>query len=401
MAMSSSLALSLLNLSHADNFTLLVADSDPLGLGDFVPSDEDLDLGIEGKFKGDLSYGLGINSVYNSNFFLSENDEESEFTISLFPWLNYISDPEGGAIVTMVANYRPSWNTYLENSDLNKFDNVGDVTLSFSGGKTQLDVFARYAEISGTDRLSGEFIQGTVMAAGFRASRKIASRTSLNAGWSFSTSDYGSSENEGAEIYTAYFGGLWEATQRVSFGPTLRYTVSESDNTGTRDAWALLFEARYRVGERLWLSASVGPEYATNSGDGDDNSGIGVAGHVRARYVINDRWTWTSGLRSDTVPSPNETNYLVYNVAFDTALYRQLRRGSFGFGLQYDFSEYEDVGDTASDVSNDYHTSLFLNYHRPLFNDRVSFNAQARYSFNEGMDNWSQWLVSAGLDVSF
>lgn len=379
----------------------MVADPNPLRLGDFIPSDADLDLGIEGKFKGALTYGLGINEEYNSNFFLSENDRESEFTTSLFPWLNYITDPEGGAIVSVLANYRPAWNTYLENSDLNKFDHAGDITLSYSAGKTQLDVFARYLEISGTDRLSGTFVQGSVISAGFRGNREIASKTSLNAGASYSSSDYGSGDNEGAEIYTAYLGWLWEATPRVSYGPSLRYTASESDNTGTRDAWALLLDVRYRVGERLWLSASVGPEYSTNSGDGDDNSGLGLAGQVRAKYIINDRWTWTTGLRSDTVPSPNETNYLVYNVAFDTALSRQLRRGSFGFGLQYDFSEYEDVGDTTSDVSNDYHTSLFLNYQRPLLNDRVNFNAQVRYSFNEGMDDWSQWLVSAGLGVSF
>lgn len=379
----------------------MVTNPDPLGLGEFVPSDADLDLAIGGKFKGDLSYGLGIYTAYNSNFFQTENDEESELTNSLVPWLHYTSDPEGGAMISVVANYAPSWNSYLENSDLNGFNQAGNLTLSFSGGKSQLDVFARYIEISGSDRLTGVFIQGSVMTAGLRASRQIASRTSLNAGWSYSSSSYGTGEYEGAEIITTYFGGLWEATPRISFGPTLRYTISESDNIGTRDAWALLFEARYHVGERLWLSASIGPEFAKNSGNANNPSGPGLSGNVAARYVINERWMWTNSLRSATVPSPDETNYLVYNVAFNTALRRQLRSGSFGFGLQYNFSKYEDVGDVATDLGNEYYTSLFLNYHRPLFKNRVNFNAEARYTFNDGQEDWSQWLVSAGLDVSF
>jgi hypothetical protein len=401
MAISASMAILLISPSYAEDFTLMVTNPDPLGLGAFVPSDADLDLGIEGKFKGDLSYGIGIYSVYNSNFFQTEDNEESELTTSLVPWLHYISDPEGGAMISVVANYSPSWNTYLENSDLNAFDQAGNITLSFSGGKSHLDVFAHYVEISGTDRLTGAFVQGTIMTAGLRATRQIASRTSLNAGWSYSISEYGSGDYEGAEVYTTYFGGLWQATPRISLGPTLRYTISESDNTGTCDAWALLFEARYHVGERLWLSASIGPEYTKNSNDTNNDSGLGLTGNLTARYVINERWTWTNSLRSATVPAPDETNYLVYNVAFNTALHRQLRSGSFGFGLQYDFSEYKDVGDVSSDVGNENYTSLFVNYQRPLYKDRVSFNTEVRYTFNEGQEDWSQWQVSAGLDVSF
>lgn len=389
------------NPSLAEDFTLMVTNPDPLGLGAFVPSDAELDLGIEGKFKGDLSYGLGIYSTYNSNFFQTENDEESELSTTLIPWLRYISDPEGGATISVTANYAPSWNSYLENSDLNDFDQAGNVTLSFSGAKTRVDGFARYVEISGTDRLSGAFVQGSVMTAGLRANRQIAPKTSLNAGWSYSTSDYGSGDFEGAGIYTTYFGGLWEATPRISLGSTLRYTISESDQTGTRDAWALLFEARYRVGERLWLSASIGPEYAKNSGDDQNDSGLGLTGQVTARYVINERWAWTNSLRSATVPSPDENNYFVYNVAYNTALRRKLQKGSFGFGLQYDLSVYEDVGDASSDVGNEYYTSLFINYQRPLFKDRVNFNVEARYSTCDGDEDWSQWLVTTGLGISF
>ena len=106
MAISASMALLLISPSYAEDFTLMVTNPDPLGLGDFVPSDADLDLGIEGKFKGDLSYGIGIYSVYNSNFFQTEDNEESELTTSLVPWLHYISDPEGGAMISVVANYK-------------------------------------------------------------------------------------------------------------------------------------------------------------------------------------------------------------------------------------------------------------------------------------------------------
>lgn len=388
-------------ISTAQDFTMMVTNPNPLGLGAFVPTGAELDLGIEGGFKGDLSYGLGVESFYNTNFFQLEDDEDAEFSTFFMPWLRYISDPEGGAMFSLMANYTPSYRCYANNSDLNGFDQSGDITLSFHGARTEIDVFGRYSQISGTDRLTGDFVEGSIITTGIRAQRQIASRTSLNAGWSFAESDYGSSSNVGSQVNTAYVGGLWDATQRVSVGSTVRYTQSESDNTGTRDAWALLVEARYRVGERLWLSASVGPEFAQNSGNGNDDSSFGLTGDITARYVINERWTWMNSLRSATVPSPSETNYLVNNLAFSTGLSRVLLHGSFGFGLIYNYSEYSDVGVVDMPVSNEHNTSLYVNYQRPLFRDRVDFNTGLRYSFNEGSTDWSQWVVSAALRVAF
>jgi hypothetical protein len=385
----------------AQDFTMMVTDPNPLGLGAFVPGVLDLVPGMEGGFKGDLSYGIEVESEYNTNFFLTGNDEESEFSTFFNPWIRYITDPEGGAKFSLAANYSPNYRSYLDNSDLNGFDQSGDITFSYRGSRTDIDLFGRYSQISGTDRLTGDFIEGSIFTAGIRANREIASRTRVNAGWSFAKSEYGSSGNEGANVNTIYLGGLWDKSPRTSFGSTVRYTRSESDNSGTRDAWAMLVEARYRVGERLWFSASIGPEYARNSDDGDDESSFNLTGDLTARYQIDERWTWVSSVRSATVPSPSETNYLVNNLAVSTSLNRRLLRGWVGFGLQYNYSEYNDVGDVTDDVSDEHYTSLFIDYQRPILNDRAQIDAGLRYTFNEGSVDWSQWIASLGFRVSF
>lgn len=394
-------AISLCGFARAQNFTMQVADPNPLGLGNFVPGGEDFDLGLEGKVKGDFDYGLGVTTTYNSNFFLSETDEESEVFASILPWLSYNSDPEGGAIATLTANYNPAMRVYLENSDLNGFDQTGDAVLRLRGSKTDISFFGRYSELSGTDRLTGDFVEGSIVTGGIRAYRQIASRTSLNAGWSAAMSDYGSSVNEGAEVYTTYFGGMWESSPRLSFGSSIRYTVSESDIAGTRDAWALLMEARYRVGERIWLSASVGPEYSTNSGAGVDDSSLSLACSLSARYVINERWSWTSSINTATVPSPSETNYQVNEIAFSTALYRQLLRGAISAGLEFRLSDYQEVGAVTTPRDDEQYINTYLTYSRPLFSQRVFFDSTLRYGINDGLTDWSQFTLSAGLNVVF
>lgn len=387
----------------AQNFSMMVTDPNPLGLGNFVPGMEDLELDLTAGIKGDFDYGFGLTSVYNSNFFLTEDHEQGELTTSFLPWLRYVSDPEGGAKISFTANYAPTILTYLENPALNGWNQNGDVALTFQGAKTSLALFGRYSQISGTDILTGTHTTGTVMTGGIRANRQIAPRTSLNASWTAAMSDYSSGDNVGSNVYTTYVGGFWQATERLSFGPAIRNTISESDNTGTNDAWALLIQAQYRMGERIWLAASIGPQYSTNSENGGNQGSFGLTGDLSATYVINERWTWTSSIVQATVPSPNETNNLVNNLTINTALNRHLLRGSLSGGLTFNYSNYEDVGPDGSSgtLGNQENLSLFLGYSRNLISERVGFNSMIRYLINSGQTDWTQLELTAGLTLAF
>jgi len=203
-----------------------VADPNPLGLGNFIPSSQDLDMGLTGAVKGAFAYGFEAETAYNSNFFLTASDEDDELSLFFSPWIRYISDPEGGANLSVSANYQPVMRSYLDNSDLNGMDQAGDFSVRLQGVKTDISVFGRYEGMSGTDRLTGEFVEGAVMTGGIRANRQIASRTSLNAGWSAAKSSFDSSDSEGAEVYTTYIGGMWDASQRISVGSTVRCEAS-------------------------------------------------------------------------------------------------------------------------------------------------------------------------------
>jgi len=387
--------------ASAQNFSMMVANPNPLGLGNFVPSTQDLDMGLTGTIKGAFAYGLGIESIYNSNFFQAEKDEQSEINTNFTPWLRYVSDPEGGAQVYFTANYAPVIQTYLENPSLNGWNQNGDVALTFQGAKTNITLFGSYAEFSGTDLLTGTYSTGTVMTGGIRATRQIAPRTSLNADWTASMSDYSSGGNVGSEVYTTSLGAYWQATERLSFGPAIRNTVSKSDNTGTNDAWALLIQAQYRVGERIWLTAAVGPQYSMNTGNGTDTNSLGLTGNLDARYVINERWSWTSSISYLTAPAANQTNSMVNNLAISTALNRQLLRGSLSGGLTLNYGMYENVGGNTTTPGNQENLSVFLGYDRKLFTERVTFNSQIHYSVNSGQSDWTQLVLTLGLNIAF
>jgi hypothetical protein len=213
-------------------------------------------------------------------------------------------------------------------------------------------------------------------------------------------SDYDNNSIVGSDIYTAYIGGYWSATERISVGPAIRYVTSKSDNTGTRDSWQFLMQAQYRLREKIRLSAALGVEYATNSRD-DGNGSAGLTGSLAASYAISEKLGWVSSIRYITVPSPSEVDYVINNLMISTALSRQLLRGSIGLGIDLNIANYEQVGTAFTTLEDDNSMGAFLSYQRKFLLDRLDFQSRIHYVINNGQEDWSQVQVSVGLGVQF
>jgi len=387
-------------VANAQNFSLQVANSDPLGLRSIIPTDEALGFGLTEGIKGAFKFGVAATSTYDTNFFITKTNEKSELSTTLMPYFNYRSDPEGGAKVSINANYTPLLRAYLHNSDLNGVDQTGDVSLRIEGGKTLIKAFALYTQVSGADRLTGTYTTGTLLNTGVQATYQVAPRTSLIGNWSAAMSDYDTKGSVGSDIYTTDVGAYWAYTERLSFGPAIRYLITDSDSIETRDALSFSLQAQYLLGERIRIMGSLGLEYAANSG-GDEQSTLGPTGYLAARYEFNERWTWTNDIRYAMVPSPTQTGYIVNNLLVSTILNRNFLRDTVQFGIDYNLSLYKNVGTATGNVSDENNLSAFLGYQRNFFSDRMAFNTKLSYTVNDGGTSWSQIQLMAGLTVAF
>lgn len=353
-----------------------------------------------GTLKGGFYFGVDGMVTYDSNFFIDSDYTESELTTQITPWIVYRTDPEGRAEFSMEARYAPDILVYANNSDLDGVDNNGEVSFKFQGSRTAVSVYANYSEVSSSDRIAGGFIQGSILTYGIAGSYQLAPRTAILAGWSASMSDYTSGGRSGADVYMGEVAGLWDASERLRLGPSLRYTVTESDSTGTRDAVGLLAMARYRLGQRIVLDADVGIEVSKNSRMGGGWE-TGPAGGLAAEYIMNERWTFRGAIRYSTVPSPNNLNYLVNDLSFSTAIIRNFERSSLELGSGLSFTDYEAVGAVAGSREDEQYFSAYLAYRRELIENRMDFESMVRGATNNGQKDWSQWLVSVGLNVEF
>lgn len=394
------ICLQLCPVGYSQDFTTSVGNWNPLGLGELVPMGEAPSFGTGPGLKGGFAYGLGMQTIYDSNLFLQKDDPEDEVSTVLLPWASYTTDPEGGAKFSVDANYHPALRAYLNNPDLNGVDQSADITLSYVGSKLGVTAYSRYSELSGTDRLTGQFVTGALLNNGIQGTYQIAPRTSVSAHWAAAVSDYGSSSLEGAEIYTVEVGGYWAATERFNLGPGVRYTLSESANTGSRDAWAVFMQARYQVGERIQVSGTLGFEYANSSRDAEEST-LGLTGNLAASYAINELWAWRSVIQYVTVPSPTYTNYVVNNVLISTGVSRILLRATVDTGLDVNFSSYQGVGPVGTDLEDENNIGVYVAYRRKLFSERLDFESKIRYAVNKGQVDWEQLQVFAGLEIKF
>ena len=350
------------------------------------------------KIKGGMNLALQVGATYDSNFFLDETNGESETSFYASPLIEYISDPEGGAKSSFAVSYRPSFRAYNENSEYNDVDHVGEVSWTIRGSKTELTLYSRYDELSGTDRLSGEFVNGSLFTGGMRLERRLASRTIGYLGASSAISDYSQSDLQGAQVDSLFLGGLWEASSRTAYGSTIRYSHISGDGVPDTDAWALLFEARHTVGSRINLSASIGPEYAQEDGNQDR---LSMTGFLKGTYNFAERWAWINSIRHALVPTSSSVNQLVDDLVVSTTLQRSLERGSIGGGLEYRYSEFVNIGRDADLRNDEQNLAFVLSWSRPLFTDRLALDTSARYAFNSGRSDWEQFLFALALRSSF
>lgn len=377
-----------------------LAETAPVGLRTILPSDVRSIFGPSEVIKGGFAYGVGLHALYDSNFFLTENNPKSEFSTYVMPWLHYASDADAAAPFSFAATYQPNLRFYQHNADLNGVDQSGGITLKAEGSKTVITANLDYNMISGTDRLSGTFVTASMLAVDLRGTYQVAPRTSLFALWRLGMSDYGSSNLVGSANYTTEIGALWSATERFSFGPSFTYTSTESDNTGTRDTWALSMQTRYLMGTKIHLIASLGLQSSTNSRD-NGSATSGLTGDLAVDYAINENLSWVNSVQYVTVPSPTDVNYVINHLSLSTALSRRLLLAEVTIGLEMSVSDYVEVGPVRSQLNQQNNLSAVIGYSRKLFLDRVDFDSSIRYALSDGRYDWSQLQISAGFKVSF
>jgi hypothetical protein len=382
------------------DFALRVAEAERTFEEGIFPEDlaAVFDLTLGGRLKGAVSTSLAASAAYDSNINLSSTAREDDVTLSVTPAIAYTTDPEGGAQFVIDAYYAPSYQTYLDRSELGRLNHSGGIAFATSGARTSVSAFLSLAQASGADRISDGYAEATIITTGVGATYELAPRTSIWARVTTGTTDYATAQ-EGSERYALQLGARWAASELLRIGPSLRYSRVEADTTGVRTALGALFNVSYAASERIDLSAALGAESVDNSRQAGDQ--LKLTGDLRLSYALDERWSTRAAVRYANIPSPESVNYLVNDLTFQASITRTLDYGSLSSGIAYSIEEFQQVGPVATSQRSDDFLTAFLSYQRPILAERAGFFSSLAYSRSEGQRSWQRWLLSVGLSVSF
>lgn len=349
--------------------------------------------------KGGVSFAAEMEAIYDSNFFLDEEDEQDEMTLVFSPVISYHSDPEGGALLSFDLSYTPQFRTYLENSDLTDLLHSVTGNVVLSAPRTSVIAYGEYREVAGTDRLAQDFVEGSLLRLGIYGTYQLAPRTRIGVDLSYSKSEYDTGQF-GGSFYEAEISANWDCTERLSFGPLLRYTRPQARSVESRDTWAFLVQANYVIDERLKFTASLGlerSEYGSGSGAEWD-----VTGDINATYFITERLRWSLSLRHATIPAPSTEGYYAQDLTIVTALTRELNYGEISLEVHWSTASYEAAGGAPEDGrKDDRFTTAEIIYRRPILSERMSFEGSLAYSMGSGGIDYDRWIASVGVTYNF
>jgi len=398
---------------HAQDFSRQVALADRYFETGIIPEGllSLLDPTMEGTLKGQFGLSVSLTAMYDSNVNLNggrgggpgfRSSGEDDIIFSINPNIFYTSDPEGGARHVITASYNPSYQIYLENSSLGRFNQNGGMSYVFNGAKLRLSAFLNLSQDSGADRFTGGYSEGSVLSAGLSANYQVAPRTSLNASLSSSFLSYSTAGSQDSDYISTNLGMSWAATELLSIGPSIRYRWADSITTGTEHNFAFLLNASYKSTDLTSLSASVGVESTDNSRQGGSGSELRFTGSLSFNYNFDPLWNWSGGISYANIPSPTTFGYSINDLNFFTSLSRSLDYGSISASISYSLSDAQQVGPAGAAPGTvpggDDYFSISLGYSRPIGVNGTSFFSSVNYSDS---GPWDRWTMSVGLSRAF
>lgn len=389
--------------------------------------------------------GLGVQALYDSNVFLDSRNEREDLKLTASPTFEYRSAPDGvPGLVT--ARYTPHFRYYVDNDELSTIDHSLLTTLSYTGSRGSMGAEVNAGRYSRTDRFVGGLSESTRINGDLFFEQQMGSRSILRGSVMGS---YVEDEARGAssailgdpetERLTGQVSGLWQATNKTRFGPTIRYTSQASSLSGNHRSVSFLglvehsprdefdlslslgiervieaslgrpeetdvtgsFTMDYQMNDRLKLGADLGYASVGRGNRISRNGGGGqrFTGDVDLTYEPNPDWRFQLAATLDSFPSADQANTSVNNTSYSASVIRQLPDGSLGLTGRMGIAEFDSVGPAARGDSDYY--SVALKYIRRI-GRQGRLNASLLWSENSGSGlDWERIQAAIGVDWDF
>lgn len=344
-------------------------------------------------------FGVSFRALYDSNIFLAEDDEVSDTQFTIAPQISYSTPDE--ARIGFSALYRPEFQFFVDRDDLDSVDHHVGVS-AYGTGRLSWEVSPYYTRDSGADRFAGTYVEQDVYGATAQVVYGLSGKSDMEATALASKVDYRTGGFSNSWRAQGRLSWLYEATPKLSLGPSAGYLYQEADNVPSRESILLGMRLDYQATAKLNLASRVGV--------GIDNFG-GVEGDARldldvlATWRINERWGLRLSGYYEPQPSPVGRDFYIdtLGVAGGVSYYRD--ESVFTVWVNYEDNNYRATSSSvAGGFSGSGHfTAVGADCSFQLFSDDLRWNLFSLYRINDARSgvpaDWENF--QGGLSVTY
>ena len=361
---------------------------------------------------------LELSTVYDSNFFRTPEDEESEIFINALAGLqlSYIG-AQSDALASAFASARRH-----DEFDDDDFETIGQSLRLRYGTRDTVIIEANqaYRRVTEEDVMTSEIAIGGVspdsaldtatsnerdiFQAGMRVGMAPTDKTQLDLSYRYDFVDYTARELDKVTTQTAGIQGALRMTDKTSGIIQTKYGIQDSDGLDdSADFINVQGGIRTESTEKLALRATAGYQRYDRQGDLDAEDSFAFA--VQGTLSATDKLTLHAGGRNGTQLSStsrgNATDYAIYYVGARLQATQAFR---FSANAAYREDEYIDpvLIDGESTDRTDKGTALNLRIDYLAPSEYVSLFTQLRFeSIESPTGDYDRTQISAGLRLQY
>lgn len=340
--------------------------------------------------------------IYDSNALLNESLPQQDWGIWMRPEWSYRSHTEDEVPVLLSAGYSPHFSRYAENRTLDASDQNAELKCRFNGARTLLELFSRYRELSCTDPLTGVFSQTRLVGVGVSADRRIRANTSLHGAWTSHWLRYDQRGLSGANTQIASCGMMLDRGIRWKWGPSLRFSRSDGEDSSRRSSMAALFSCQGRPGERERVVVELGPEWVETDWNGLADRSWGVHAACLASMDIGGRSRICALIQQVQVPSSESGGRPLDTTSLELTLERSMEMGRAYAGLGcllYRFEEPDGI--PAPQRGTEITPSIWIGLEKNLADTNWLCRTSVTLSANDGREDWRRLEWQVGIAGTF
>lgn len=257
-----------------------------------------------------LSFDLTLQSIYDDNIFLTDARREGDWINRFTPAFRGNSAISGDqSLWTVEGAYYPTGTIYTSDSDLNSFDQAGNVILRYSGEPLSGLFMLSYVETTGNDRFAQGLFTTNASRADLRVDYELSPLTTLETRLLFENLDREDTallEYNDDQTLSLQVSALWGATPITKIGPSLRFGKTDSTLSPDRQFVDGLVRIEYDSQALLRFSLEAGAQWI--SFDGDRDSLVKPSVSLVGKYDINALWQLTVTGYSRSAAATSVTN---------------------------------------------------------------------------------------------